>query len=161
MNEKELIKQLNDLPQEIEVKDQWQQIKQAIESPSVQQQNVEIVAKRSWKFPVAVAASVLMVSLLAVFMPKQDVNSELDLAQQKTLFSLQQANSQYYSALGNRMAQESAQLPKGINVTLKDLRNAQKSYLSELASSPNNADIFKRLIKSYQTERSLLRQLLS
>ncbi len=161
MNEKELIQQLKDLPREIEAKDQWQQIKQAIEAEPMMQQEAEVVTKRSWKFPLAVAASVLMVSLLAVFMPKQGAVNEIDLAQQKTLFSLQQANSQYYSALGNRMAKESAQLPSGVNLTLKDLRKAQKSYLTELASSPNNADIFKRLIKTYQTERSLLRQLLS
>ncbi len=168
MTENDLLKQLGDLPREVEAKDQWTQIKTAIESQPVEKEPVakveatRVKTEKTWKMPLALAASFLLVAFLAVMLPKQtNPDTALELAQQKTLQSLQQANGQYYQALGDKMLVESVALPSDLNMTLKDLRQAQKSYRSELAQHPDDTALFKKLIRSYQTERSLLKQLLS
>lgn len=161
MNEQDLIQQLKTLPREIETKDQWEQIRQSIESQSAEREEVVTETAKPWRFPFAIAASVLMVAFLAVFIPTQDGAVGPDFVQQKTLQSLQQANSQYYSALGTKMKQEAAQMPAGVDSTLNNLRQAQKSYSIELAQSPNDTGTYKKLIKTYETEREILKRLLS
>ncbi|NVJ65251.1 MAG: hypothetical protein HWE16_02095 [Gammaproteobacteria bacterium] len=166
MNDKELIQQLNELPREIEAKDQWAQIKAAIEQQTVTTEPViEQKNHKSWRMPLALAASVMLVTFVALIVPNQWQQNadgiQQDFAQQKTLQSLQQANSQYYQALGQKMAIEEIRLPTGVEGALSDLRRAQKAYRIELANSPQSSDVYKKLIETYETERSLLKDLLS
>ncbi|MRX27510.1 hypothetical protein [Kangiella sp. HZ709] len=172
MNEKELIKQLQDLPKTVEAKDQWAQIKQAINSQTMNSQSmdskiqaketvVKNSAKRKWLYPVSIAASVFVVAFLAMQLPQNTTETELNYAQVKVLNSLQQANNQYYSALGNVMEARATALPNGLKITLKDLREAQASYRLELTDDPNNTAIYRKLIRTYQTERELLKNLVS
>lgn len=162
MKEQDLIKQLNQLPKEIEAKDQWAQIQQSIESNSVVQLDVEPHSNRArWFYPASAVASLFLVAMFFVFSPKETNSAELTLAQQKTLQSLQQANGQYYSLLGNIMKQNQSAMPTDLQVTLKDLRNAQKVYRTELAQSPENTELYKKLIKTYRTERKLLKRVVT
>lgn len=168
MNEQDLIKQLNQLPKEIQAKDdlmnsQWAQIKQSIESDSFAQVATEIQpepSRKKWFYPVSAVASLLLVAFIFFLNPSQQ-EVGLDLAQQKTIQSLQQANGQYYSLLGNMMQQNQTALPAQFEITLKDLRQAQKAYRMELAQNPENTKLYRKLIKTYQVERKLLRSALS
>ncbi|WP_251358089.1 hypothetical protein [Kangiella sp. TOML190] len=179
MNEQDLIKQLAALPKEVESKNQWSSIKTAIEGlerPGELDESLESSGQsseqssmattqikpksRRFVFPMALAASVMLVALLSINLLKAPQMPELDLAQVKTIQSLQQANNLYYSALGSKMESQQNALPESLSSTLEDLRMAQKSYRQELSQNPHDQQLFKRLIRSYETERHLLQDLL-
>ncbi len=167
MNEKELIKQLQNLPNEVEAKDQWAQIKQAIEANadesnlSASQTIDNKAVKRRWFYPVSIAASIFAVAFVVMLVPQDSSEVEFAFAQDKVLQSLQEANNQYYSALGDVLRNRASAMPNGLQITLKDLREAQASYRLELTENPNNTDLYRKLIKTYQTERELLKNLVS
>ncbi len=159
MNEKELVEQLNQLPKEIDAKNNWQSVLAGIKA---EPELAELPVKaKVWKGPVSLVASLALVAIIGLNIKNQPAEPSLSLQQQKTLFSLQQANSQYYSALGDKMQDLGQPLPNKFGNTLKDLRTTQKRYMDSLLQAPSQTNIYLKLIESYKSERKLLKGLIS
>lgn len=82
-------------------------------------------------------------------------------SQKKTIRSLEQANSQYYLALGNKMQSQKSDIPQDYHAALTGLQSAKKQYISQLSQNPNDIHLYKKLLNSYSKERALLKLLLS
>lgn len=166
MKDNELIEQLQQLPNEVQAPDRWVAIQAAIEH---NKQQIAKEPKRSverfngWKgLSYAVAASFVLFAMGIGFNQYQSANTPvMDSKLQMTLASLQKANSFYYSELGYQLEQANAGFDEGVWQSLKDIRHSQALYTQALYLAPANIDLQKRLIKSYQKERHLLKKLVS
>lgn len=189
--DEELAKQLQELPNALprsqdSINSQWSSIRKAIELSSVEQSSVEPAIQKSgtknsfwWASSIA---AVLVLAFIISGLPRgidspdsqkitdnvvaTDKQPETEgsnwlIAQKKTIRSLEQANGQYYLALGSKMKHNQSDIPQSYQAALDGLQLAKKQYISALNQSPNNIELYKKLINSYSKERALLKQLLA
>lgn len=171
-NEQDLLKQLQNLPNEAQAPDHWQAIEQAISEDSKNEPSEE---KRSW-WLYAVAASVLFIAALSPILLNLDdpaaINTQLvaqadtENEQPKTpevfvltIESLQQGNASYYAKLGHMVRDGSHLVSPQTLDSLDSLRQAQQQYREALSQKPESGRIQQRLFWLYQKERDILRQL--
>ncbi|RDX38216.1 hypothetical protein DZA50_00740 [Kangiella sp. HD9-110m-PIT-SAG07] len=169
-NDNDLLKQLQDLPNEAEAPERWGQIQQQIESDS---QPEEGKRHRYW-WTTAIAASALLVTAISsMFLYETDVvNTPLivkttEEPQQPqvsetyllTIESLQRANASYYAKLGYMLNDSEQTVAPKTLASLKSLRQAQQQYRLALTEKPQSGRIQERLFWLYQKERQLLRHL--
>lgn len=182
-NDKDLLNQLNGLPDEAEAPDRWQAIQQGIDNTHEQEQPPVIERSKAAWLAVAIAACALLLAILPI-VNKPMVNtpntissssqvvqsSDSNQLQQKseaginpqyqlTINSLQQANAYYYAELGQKVSNSDVQLKTSTWSSLSSLRDAQKEYRHALVQEPNDTKLKKRLFWLYEKERALLRQL--
>ena len=171
-NETELLKQLQNLPNEAHAPDRWQAIEQAIHDDT---RNMPQDTKRPW-WLYAVAASVLFIAALSPVFLNQSVPSAINtqpVAQEEaekdqprtpevfvlTIESLQQGNASYYAKLGHMVRDGNHLVSPQTLDSLDSVRQAQQQYREALAQKPESGRIQQRLFWLYQKERQLLRQL--
>lgn len=175
----DLLKQLNNLPDEAQAPERWQAIQQQIESSNEQEQPRIKRSKVAW-LSVAIAACALLVAILPMVHSPDSVIAGSQIAQstedgqpeplhgkdkslnpqyQLTINSLQQANAYYYAKLGHKVQNNDVQLRASTWSSLSSLRNAQQKYRHALVKEPSDAQLKQRLFWLYEKERALLRQL--
>lgn len=191
VTDEELAKQLNEMPNALprsqdSIDSQWLSIRAAIEQSSVERTSVEPAAQKEgaknivWWASAIAAVLVLAVmisglprgldsmytqkssdNIVAVDKPFKKAFSNGVLGQKKVIRSLEQANSQYYLALGSKMQHNQSDIPQSYRVALNSLQLAKKQYIASLSQYPDNIELYKKLIRSYSKERALLKQLLT
>lgn len=183
--DKDLLNQLNSLPDEAEAPDRWQAIQQGINNSTEEEQPVIKRSKAAW-LAVAIAACALLLAILPMFnkimvntpttisssshvaqsskdaesaQPQQKTEARINPQYQLTINSLQQANAYYYAELGQKVRSSEIQLKTSTWSSLSSLRDAQQEYRHALVKQPNDANLQQRLFWLYEKERALLRQL--
>ena len=174
----DLLKQLNNLPNEAKAPDRWQDIQRHVEAEQASEQAQE--RKRQPWWAVAVAASALLIAVIApkflgesehidsqqlvannnqqTAVENQGQEPAINPAYLLTIDSLQQANAYYYAKLGHQVSADKVQLSPSTWSSLSSLRQSQQQYRAALAQKPQDPQIQERLFWLYQKERDLLRQ---
>jgi len=179
---KALVERLQQLPDAIEARDRWSQIRAKLEAEAIEQSSTNIdnhqakqtTHRKFWQ-PMAAAAVLALAVTLYTISPWQQSSTESSMLAETitepatqshssfnmTIASLELASSQYYAKLGYQLDQSQAGLNPGVRQSLKDLRSAQNQYAMALEQQPNNLKLQQQLIEMYQKERHLLQNIIA